>query len=81
MLLAAAATTRVAWPKNKGEQEGLAEGLEPGDAKAGAHGEPPIEGYITPENTHTHEFQRDPKTHTHTNFRGTPTTRTTELQR
>ena len=77
MLLAAAATTRVAWPKNEGVQEGPAEGLEPGDAKAGAHGEPPrglhnprkhthtriSEG---PENTHTHEFQR----HTdHTNHR------------
>jgi hypothetical protein len=64
MLLAAAATTRVAWPKNEGVQEGPAEGLEPRDARVGAHGEPPRGLHDPRKHTHTQFSQTD-----HTNHR------------
>jgi hypothetical protein len=60
MLLAAAATTRVAWPTSEGVQEGPAEGLGPGDAREGARDGPPRGlhnprkyTHTRPENTHT----------------------------
>jgi len=83
VLLAAAATTRVAWPKNEGERDGPAEGLEPGDAREGAHGEPPRGLHNPRKHTHTrisegpgaeemtqNHSPRNPLRHTdHTNHR------------